>query len=89
MLSRPSNQIDLVALTTSHLSTSSTVVQFSENGCVMSSTELFNLSKYHHALSRLLSSLVSREKDVTLSSKKLLQHYPHLSDFKNTGNHHS
>ena len=70
MLSRPSNQIDLVALTSSHLSTSSTVVQFSETGCVMSSTEIFTLSKYHHALSRLLSSLVSREKDVTLSSEK-------------------
>jgi len=37
MLSRPgSNQIDLVALTSSHLSTSSTVVQqFSGTGCVM------------------------------------------------------
>jgi len=70
MLSRPSNQIDLVALTNSHLSTSSTVVQqFSETGCVMSSTELFNLSKYHHALSRLLSSLVSRNYcGITLTS---------------------
>ena len=63
--------------------------QFSETGCVMPSTALFNLRKYHHALSRVLSSLVLREKDVTLCSEKLPWHYPHLSDFKNTRNHHS
>ena len=48
-------------------------------------------SSHSQVCSRPLSSTIvlHREMDVTLSSEKLLRHYPHLSDFKNTGNHHS